>query len=296
MKKIKIIINPSSGRQAFQKKIDSISILLLERGYLVNRFYTQKKNDAMNETINCCKEDWDIIIACGGDGTINEVANGIAIGGRKIPVAILASGTVNDFATILKLPNEPNEFCDMIEAESTRDVDLGKLNDKYFVNVAAGGFLTNVAHQVSSETKTVLGRMAYYIQGLREFPKIGLNPIKVNIVSKEYSGEEEMILFLITNSSSSGGFKKIAPLAEVEDGFLDCLIIRKSDVPSIISIFFNILSGKHIKHANVKYFKTKDIFIQTKEEIQIDIDGEYAGYLPGQFQIVPKAFKIFVKS
>lgn len=294
MKKIRIIINPSSGRQVFQKKIDSISLMLMDRGHLVSRFFTQKKDDAMNETIKCCKEDWDIIIACGGDGTINEVANGIAKGEKMIPVAILASGTVNDFASILKLPNDPIEFCNMIDAGNTLDVDLGKYNNKYFVNVAAGGVLTDVAHQVSSETKTVLGRMAYYIQGLVELPKVRFKPIKVKIISEEYSNEEEIIMFLISNSPSIGGFKKIAPLAEVEDGYLDCLIIKKSDVQSIISIFINVLRGEHIKHPNVTYFKTKDIYIESNDGIQIDIDGEYAGKLPAEFQIEPKAFRILI--
>ncbi|QVK20687.1 YegS/Rv2252/BmrU family lipid kinase [Mycoplasmatota bacterium] len=294
MKKIKMIINPSSGRQSFQKKIDNMCLNLLDKGYLVSRYYTEKKNDAKNETIKCCKENWDIIIACGGDGTMNEVANGIALGGRKIPVAIVSSGTVNDFASILGLPSNPNEFCNMIEEGFYKDVDLGVAGSNYFVNVAAGGFLTNVAHQVSSETKTVFGRMAYYLEGLKELPK-GFKPVKVRFVSEEYSSEEEILLFIVSNSSSIGGFKKLAPLAEIEDGLLDCLIIKKSDIQSIVSIFFNLLSGKHINHPNVSYFKTKDIYIESVSDVSIDIDGEYGGVLPAQFKIVPKAFRVLVK-
>lgn len=295
MKRIRIIYNPSSGRQIIQRRIDIICKILLDKGYIIGKFKTQKKYDALYETAKCCKEDWDIIIVSGGDGTINEVATGIMIGGRKIPVAILAAGTVNDFATFMNLPRNAYEFCNMIVSENTADVDLGKLNDKYFVNVAAGGLLTNIAHQASSELKTVLGRMAYYIEGLKEIPKQGFNPIKVRFESKQYSKAEEILLFLISNSSSIGGFKKLAPAAEVQDGYLDCIIIKKSEIQDIISIFLNILRGVHVNHPNVEYFKTKEIKIESDSDVNIDIDGEYAGKLPAQFEVMPKSFKIFVK-
>lgn len=293
LKKVKIIYNPSSGRQVIQRRIDEICKILLDNGYIVGKFATKEKNDAMQEAIRCCKEDWDIIVACGGDGTVNEVATGIIIGGRKIPVAILAAGTVNDFANYMGLPKGSKEFCDMIMDENTIDVDLGKWEDKYFVNVAAGGFLTNVAHQVPTESKNALGRMAYYLEGLKEIPKQMFNGINVKISSEEYTSEEEIFLFLVSNSSSIGGFKMLAPKAQVGDGLLDCIIIRKSEIQDIVSIFINILTGEHVNHPNVEYFKTRKITIESNEKVQVDIDGEYGGTLPATFEVVPRSFKIF---
>ncbi|TAH63526.1 MAG: YegS/Rv2252/BmrU family lipid kinase [Gottschalkiaceae bacterium] len=293
LKKVKVIYNPSSGRQVIQRRIDEICKILLDNGYIVGKFATKEKNDAMQEAIRCCKEDWDIIVACGGDGTVNEVATGIIIGGRKIPVAILAAGTVNDFANYMGLPKGSKEFCDMIMDENTIDVDLGKWEDKYFVNVAAGGFLTNVAHQVPTESKNALGRMAYYLEGLKEIPKQMFNGINVKISSEEYTSEEEIFLFLVSNSSSIGGFKMLAPKAQVEDGLLDCIIIRKSEIQDIVSIFINILTGEHVNHPNVEYFKTRKITIESNEKVQVDIDGEYGGTLPATFEVVPRSFKIF---
>ena len=104
MEKIKLIVNPSSGRQNVDRKIDQLIKLLLNSGYIIGRFNTEKKHDAMNETIKTCKEDWDMIIVSGGDGTVNEVAKGIAYSDNKLPVAILSSGTVNDFANYMKMP------------------------------------------------------------------------------------------------------------------------------------------------------------------------------------------------
>ena len=251
MKKVKIICNPSSGRQIIQRRIDSICKLLIDDGYTVSKFSTEKKDDAMWETIRSCKEDWDMIIACGGDGTVNEVAKGIIKGGRKIPVAILAAGTVNDFANYMELPRGSREFYEMIKNEKTIDVDLGKVNDDYFINVAASGLLTNVGYQVQPEIKAILGRMAYYLEGLKEIPKQKFEPIRVRFESEEYIKEEDILLFLLSNSSSIGGFKKLAPEANVSDGYLDSIIIKKSEVQDLVSIFVNILRGEHINHPNV---------------------------------------------
>lgn len=294
MKKIKLIHNPSSGRQNTEKRLDRLIKLIIDDGHMLQKYTTNKKDDAMHETIKTCKENWDIIIVSGGDGTVNEVAKGIALSEKKIPVAILSSGTVNDFANYMDIPKNINDFYDMIKAGKTIDVDLGSLNNDFFVNVAAGGLLTNVGYSVLPEAKLVLGRMAYYIEGLKELVTQDLNPINIKIESKEYNNEEKILLFIISNSSSIGGFKKLAPKADVLDGYLDVVIIKNAEVQELANIFFNIFNGDHINHNKVIYFKSKDITISSNEKIPIDIDGEYGGVLPANFKVVHKAFTIFI--
>ncbi|NLK43501.1 MAG: YegS/Rv2252/BmrU family lipid kinase [Tissierellia bacterium] len=294
MKKVKIIYNPSSGRQTVERRLNRLCKLLFEDGYTINKFTTRKKDDAMMETIKTCNEDWDIIIASGGDGTVNEVAKGIANSARKVPVAILSSGTVNDFANYLKLPNNIYDFYKMIKGEKTIDVDLGKANDEYFVNVAAGGLLSNVGYQVPTETKMLFGRLAYYFEGLKEITLQSFEPIRVKIQSKEYTSEEDILLFLISNSSSIGGFKKLAPNASVLDGLLDVLMIKKTDVQNLANIFFSIFSGGHVNHPSVIYFKTNKIIMDSNKAVELDVDGEFGGKLPATFEVVPKAFRIIV--
>lgn len=295
MKRVKIIINPSSGRQLVERKIDYLSKLLLDDGYIVGKYFTEEKYDAKNETIKTCKEDWDLIIACGGDGTVNEVATGIALSENKLPVAILSSGTVNDFANHMNIPRNIDDFFDMIKREEIVNVDLGKVNDEYFVNVAAGGLFANVGYLVNSDMKAILGRMAYYFEGVRELTSENLEPINLSFKSEEYTEVTETLIFLISNSSSIGGFKKLAPNADVLDGLLDVLIIKKSNVADLANIFFNILKGEHINHPNVKYFKTKEITIEAEdEEVTIDIDGEYGGKLPATFKVVSKGMRVLI--
>ena len=295
MKRVKFIINPSSGRQLVERKIDYLSKLLLDDGYIVGKYFTEEKYDAKNETIKTCKEDWDFIIACGGDGTVNEVATGIALSENKLPIAILSSGTVNDFANHMNIPKNIDDFFDMIKREEIVNVDLGKVNEEYFVNVTAGGLFANVGYLVNSDMKAILGRMAYYFEGVRELTSENLEPINLSFKSEEYTEVTETLIFLISNSSSIGGFKKLAPNADVLDGLLDVLIIKKSNVADLANIFFNILKGEHINHPNVKYFKTKEIIIEAEnEEVIIDIDGEYGGKLPATFQVVSKGMRVLI--
>jgi len=294
MKKIKLIINPSSGRQSMEKKIDILCKLLLDDGYIIAKFFTKKKDDAMLEATKTCNEDYDIIIVSGGDGTVNEVAKGIMVSGKSVPLAILASGTVNDFANYIDIPKNINDFYNMIKEEKTLDVDIGMVSGDYFVNVAAGGLLTNIAYQVSTESKTMLGRLAYYFEGVKELAYNNLETKRVKINSKEFSGEEDILLFLISNSSSIGGFKKIAPEADILDGLLDVVIIKKSEITDLANIFVNVLTGDHINHQNVIYFKTSSISIESTDKVPLDLDGEFSGYLPAQFNVIPNGLKIII--
>jgi len=294
MKKVKIIYNPSSGRQVIERRLNRLCKLLFDDGYTLSKFTTSKKDDAMLETIKTCNEDWDLIIVSGGDGTVNEVAKGIAISGKKVPVAILSSGTVNDFANYLKLPKNIYDFYKIIKREKTIDVDLGRVNNEYFVNVAAGGLLSNVGYQVPSEQKMLLGRLAYYFEGLKEITLQSFEPIRLKIQSQEYTSEEDILLFLISNSSSIGGFKKLAPHASITDGLLDVVVIKKTDVQNLANIFISIFSGNHINHPSVKYFKTNKITLDSNELVELDIDGEYGGRLPATFEVVPNAFRVIV--
>ena len=206
----------------------------------------------------------------------------------------MSSGTVNDFANYMKFPRDLDEFVNMIKKGNTMNVDLGKVNDEYFVNVAASGLLTDIGYKVPAEIKAIFGKMAYYMEGLKEIPRSRFKPIRLRFNSEEFSGRESVLLYLISNTASIGGFRKIAPGADVKDGYLDVVIIKKSEVQDLAQIFINIFRGEHINHPNVIYFKTKKITVEAedKEDITIDIDGEYGGILPATYEVVPSAFRV----
>lgn len=294
MKKIKLIINPASGRQSMEKKIDTLCKYLLDDGYILGKYFTEKKYDAMFAAKEACSGDFDLIVVCGGDGTVNEVVKGISTSDRKLPLAILAGGTVNDFANYLEMPRTIIDFYQLIKRNEQVDVDIGKANDEYFVNVAAGGLLTKIAYQATADMKAILGRMAYYLEGLKEIASQGLEAVNVKIVSEEFVSEEKILLFVVSNSSSIGGFKRLAPEADILDGLLDVLLIKDADLSELANIFVNILTGEHTDHPKVIYYKTKELTIDSDKNLFLDIDGEYGGNLPVHFKVIPKGLKILV--
>jgi len=293
----KLIINPSSGKQVLQKRLDRIiGHLVLEQVIQsFDVFTTQKRFEAYEETKKIKKGEYDLIIVAGGDGTVNEVASGVIEGKSEIPIAILPAGTVNDFAGWLNIPRDTKGFCTMIEQFQTIPVDVGKMGDKYFINVAAGGLLTDVGYKASLELKTVLGKFAYFVEGMKEIPKQAFRSIVLDIECEELKGREEIFMFIVANTPSVGSFKRFAPKAKIDDGLLDVCIIKKTDFADLIGLFLQIIAGEHIHHPKVLYIQTSKINLQCDVvDLNLDLDGEQGGNLPATIEVVPKAIRVIV--
>lgn len=296
MKRVKIIANPNSGRgTALGKVLDLIKLMSRDK-YEIELLFTHEEGDGTRFAYNYSGEDF--IICSGGDGTVNEVVNGIYLSGRYTPLGILQSGTVNDFANAQGLPTSANAFYKMIKDYKTKTIDLGLAGDRAFINVAAGGMLTEIAYTVPAEKKATLGDMAYYLEGARELleKKIFRYQKSLNfyVESEEFTGTVEGLLFLITNSTSVGGFKRMAPLADISDGYLDVLIFKGIKISDVPELFASLMGGRHVDHNKVMYLKTKNIKIASDEELIIDVDGEKASTLPMTFKVLENKLKIIV--
>lgn len=295
------IINPSSGKQNIESTLREImaNLILNQITSQIDVFYTQKKDDAKNRAAQLKPGEYDYVVSVGGDGTLNEVTNGLILSGSNTPLAIISAGTVNDFATYMKLPQTADDFCRMIEEFQTKKVDVGKVNNEYFINVLAAGMLTDIAYKVPKDKKAVLGKMAYYLEGVKEFPKQLTQNMTLSFHSKEFNDTLDIMLFLVTNSKSVGGFADAAPLASVSDGYLDVLILKKMDLlfeaPDLIIKWFQ---GDHPKHPAIEYFQTKELSVLPTEktaEIAIDYDGEILEEgLPIDISIIPEALNLII--
>lgn len=296
MKRVKIIANPNSGRGAALGKILELIELMSEDRYEIELLFTHEEGDGTRFAYDYSGEDF--IICSGGDGTVNEVVNGMYLSGRDIPLGILQSGTVNDFANAQGLPTSPYAFYKIIKNFKTKTIDLGLAGERAFINVAAGGMLTEIAYTVSAEKKATLGDMAYYLEGARVLLEEKIFKYKKSlnfyVESEEFTGTIEGLLFLITNSTSVGGFKKMAPLADISDGFLDVLIFKEIRISDVPELFASLMGGRHVDHNKVMYLKTKNIKISSDENLTIDVDGEKASTLPMTFKVLENKLKIIV--
>ncbi len=294
MEKVHIICNPNAGRQIIQKNVHSLATFLEEHDRKVTLSYTEKKFQAEDIAFNSCNKEEELIIAVGGDGTVNEVINGIMRSTHRPKLAIYPAGTVNDFGNYLKIPRSFTDFHNMIIRNRTMKIDIGYTGNRYFFNVAAAGLLPEVAHTVSSEAKTVLGKFAYYIKGLREFPRLIFEPIPIRFIHHGKSEEKEILFFIVANSPSVGGFKNVAPEAKVDDGYLDLLIVENKDFFEVASIFLKAFTGNHINHPGLRYLQVEEFIIESDKKIDLDIDGELGGQLPASFSVKKQALEMIV--
>ncbi|AOY76644.1 diacylglycerol/lipid kinase family protein [Clostridium formicaceticum] len=294
MERIQIICNPNAGRQIVQKNIPKLVELLKKGGRKqVDVVYTMEHLHAKKLAFENAGK-YDLIIAVGGDGTVNEVVNGIMESDIKPALAIYPAGTVNDFGSYLKVPRHVDEFSKMILQGNLMKVDVGKGGERYFLNVAAAGLLPEVAHKVSSEAKTVMGKFAYYIEGIKEFSKLMFRPVKIKVQTNGHEEEKEILFFIIANSPSVGGFKYIAPQAKVDDGQLDLLIVEHSQLKDVATIFLKIFTGAHAKHPALKYLQVQEFTIHSDDAIDLDLDGEFGGRLPTNFTVVKQGLNIVI--
>ncbi|MDV2581738.1 diacylglycerol kinase [Alkalibacillus haloalkaliphilus] len=282
MKKARVIYNPTSGREAMKKALPDVLIRLEEAGYEASAHATTGEGCAADAAALACERQFDLIVAAGGDGTVNEVVDGMAKQPYRPKLGIIPMGTTNDFARAIKVPRDVEQAMDIIIDGQAKKLDIGKVNDHHFMNIAGGGKITELTYEVPSKLKTALGQLAYYLKGVEMLPSI--RPTHARI---EYDGEVfegDMMLFLIANTNSIGGFEKLAPNAEMNDGYFDLLILKSTNIAEFIMLANKALKGNHIHDDNIIYTHAKKVTVEAEEDVQVNLDGEYGGKLPGTFE------------
>ncbi|MCR5804837.1 MAG: YegS/Rv2252/BmrU family lipid kinase [Clostridia bacterium] len=297
--RIKIIMNPSSGRERAMANVeDTIAYLSSQKAIeRADISYTAGPLDATRYAMDIRQEEYDLVMAVGGDGTVNEVVTGMLKGNIDLPLAVYTSGTVNDFASFMKLPAEPSDFARMLMSHKTVKVDCGKVNDRYFLNVLAGGLLSAVAYKVPSDLKTNLGPVAYWIEGLKEINSITKTiPLKLKTDKDEYDIDATM--FLISNTRSVGGFKNLMLDADLHDGLLDVLVISKVSYMDAIPLLNKIALGEHLESDKVLYFQTSKLEMSATndQKVTLDIDGEKGPKLPATIECIRDAINLVIPS
>ncbi|MDB5053379.1 MAG: lipid kinase [Bacilli bacterium] len=291
-KRARLIYNPSSGREEMRKRLPEI-LRRLERGGLETSTHaTIGEGDATVAAAEAVERGFDLIIAAGGDGTLNEVVNGVAEKSHRPPIGILPLGTTNDFARALSIPRKWEAACDIIIRQYSKKIDVGKVNQRYFINIAGGGSMTELTYEVPSKLKTMIGQLAYYMKGLEKLPR--LKPIELYIKSAEMNLHENVMLFLIANSNSVGGFEKLAPDASMDDGLFDVFILKRCNLGEFIRVVTAALRGEHINDPSMIYFRTSSIQITSPDYVQINLDGEFGGTLPCIFSMLPSHLDIII--
>jgi diacylglycerol kinase (ATP) len=290
----RLIYNPTSGREEMRRRLPMILQRLEQGGIETSCHATEGKGDASlaaSEAVG--RGEYDLIIAAGGDGTLNEVVNGMSGHERRPALGVLPMGTTNDFARALGIPKRWQNAVDLIVRRHSRPVDIGMADGKYFINIAGGGFLTDLSYEVPSKLKTMIGQLAYYVKGFEKITHFRPTSLRI---SAEGVGdfEGEFMLFLIANTQSVAGFEKLAPQAKTDDGLFDVLIMKKCNLAEMIRLASMALRGEHLNDSHLIYFQTNKLAVETDDRVQLNLDGEFGGTLPCSFSVLPSHLNVFV--
>jgi diacylglycerol kinase (ATP) len=292
MKRARLIYNPTSGRELIKRHLPEILEKLEKAGYEASCHATTGAGDATEAAKTAVERQYDVVIAAGGDGTIHEVVNGLAEQEYRPKLGIIPAGTTNDFARALQIPRDIGAAVDIITQGDLIPVDIGRINDKYFINIAGGGRLTELTYEVPSKLKTMLGQLAYYLKGMEMIPSIKPSDVRIEYDGKLFEGEAMMFLVGLTNSI--GGFEKLAPDSSINDGLFSLLILKKVNLAEFIRISTLALRGEHINDPNVIYTQANRIKVYSNEKVQLNLDGEFGGLLPAEFENLYRHLEVFV--
>ena len=279
MKKIYFIYNPHSGKGTIVSKVTYIINAFTEAGYEVTVRPTQKPLDAMKTAARICMEkspEYQFILCSGGDGTLNEVISGVMESEHKLPVAYIPSGTTNDFAHSLNIPDDTEEAVQSILSGRCIPVDIGSFNDKYFTYIAAFGAFTEVSYETPQQYKNIFGHAAYILEGMRHIKNI--HSYNLTITYDGITVTDNFIFGMISNTAYVGGLLSMNNFS-LDDGMYEVTLIKTPGNPiELQKIFSSLLNiSQDIDTEHVMYFKTSDIVIECNSEIMWTIDGEYGG-------------------
>jgi diacylglycerol kinase (ATP) len=291
-----IIVNPIAGsivdRDGLLKQLRRLNPRKLR--------LTRRAGEAESYARDAIRAGSDYVIAAGGDGTLNEVINGIAPPGHmgRICVGIVPLGTANDFARTIGLPASVDDNIDILRAKQTAPIDLVRVRSdwkRYFVNVSAGGFSGLVDEKLTPEIKSTWGPLAYLRSAAAALPE--LRGYHTNIVFDD--GERLMIELynvIVANGQFVAGGLPIAPQADLRDGLLDVILVPSRSPAKMMLLAAEMLLGNHLSSNAVIFRRAKKISVRSRPGMWFNVDGELIGNDPVVFQILPGALEFVISN
>lgn len=290
--KVLLYYNAYSGSGVFKNNLDHIVERIQDAGFQTIPVRASKGLviDEVLSTID--QSEYSRIIVAGGDGTVNLCVNAMIRHDIHLPLGILPAGTANDFAYYFELPSDIDYQLDIALGSKTTSADVGKVNDRYFVNVAAMGALIDVSQKTDPNLKNAIGVLAYYLKALTEIPQLHALPVKLTTPDSIHF--EDIYFMVVMNGESAGGFRKLSPQSSMNDGKLDVIAFRKMPILELGPLLFEVVNGRHPNNKNVLFFQTDELTVESTEYISTDVDGEHGEELPLHFSVLNERLEVFV--
>ena len=295
--------NPHSGRGTSLNFAQQLKKRIETKTSHTSEIFLSQTIQSLQEYFNkLAKEEpnrFDAGIFLGGDGTFGIAVDAMLKAGLDFPVAIFPLGTVNDFAKQIGMKKNVRKCLEVIERGLIRECDVATVNGDYVVNVACGGYFTHGANTYSRMAKKMFGKIAYYGKAVLNIFNLHAQKMRFTVDNETF--EEDVIMYLIMNSSSAGGFKKIGASAKINDGLFDLCIIKKAHLGRLLQTAIKILGGRHIPDRCITYKQGKKFKVELVGKkinpsfVHSDMDGNVGPALPLEIEVLDKKLRLFCR-
>ena len=275
MKKLLLIINPVAGRNQAQADLFKMVRVFAEHDCEVTVYPTRGPQDCTRKVLADAGR-FDLVVCCGGDGTLNEMVSGMMQREEPVPMGYIPLGSTNDFAASLHLPSHVEEAALRCVEGTAFHMDVGSLNDRYFNYIAAFGAFTEASYATPQQIKNALGHLAYILEGVKSLGR--LQPIHVRITADGESFEEDYLFGAVTNTVSLGGVLRLDPSRVLlDDGMYELLLVKNPQNPAEAQAMLSALMLQNYDGPLVRMLRASDILFESNHEISWTIDGEFGG-------------------
>lgn len=288
--RVAVVLNPMAGRGRGRRSAQRIKDLLSARRLDYTLWTAQRAGEAGALARQAVDQGAAVVVAAGGDGTLNEALNGIF--GSPASLGILPLGTGNDFARHVGIPADLDQAVEVLTSGTHRRVDVGECNGRYFLNIAGCGFDAVVAERVNAGYRMLHGTPAYLAAVAQSLASY--RPAHMVIQADQERLESDVMLCSIANTQSYGGGMRIAPGASIEDGLLDVCVVRQVGRLEFLRAFPRVFRGTHVDHPKFAHFTAHSVTIQSDVPLPVLIDGEVVGTTPVVARIHPAAIEMLL--
>lgn len=289
-----LIVNPSSGDEKAKEYAKKVEEILGKQYESVRVKYTEKAGDATQFAREAARNRLEAIFVMGGDGTVNEGVSGIAEEEYRPDFSFIPLGTVNDLGRALGISMNPEEAINQLHHLKKKKLDVGKVNDSYFIDVVAVGVIPEAVSNVDPAKKTRFGPLAYFLEGAKAVGENKSYTFDFTIDGERFI--EKSMLILISLANSVGGFEKLVPQAKVDDGKLHLTVVKGEKLADKLKLLPKIFSGEITKDEQIIYraFEIGKIFVQGSIELAANVDGDEGDLLPLELKVLPQHITVLV--
>jgi YegS/Rv2252/BmrU family lipid kinase len=279
-KKLLMIVNPTAGRTKSHAPLFDAAAVFSQAGYLLSIHKTAFPGDAV-QTAAALGKDYDVVVAVGGDGTLNQVVSGLmTLPEETRPLlGYIAQGSTNDFAASLQIPSDPAAAAALIVKSAATRLDIGRWNARPFVYVASFGAFTQSSYTAPQSAKNAIGHLAYILEGIKDLNT--LRPYHIRLTADGEVLDGDYLFGAICNSTSIGGLMHLnREYVVLDDGKFEMLLIPKPKSPAELPNLILNLLDQEFSYEGLVFRHVSSIHLETAEDLPWSLDGEYAPSMP----------------